>query len=155
MATAPLAPPCCSALRRQPTRFDALDIAWTLVLAPAPSPIPRSPFACSRRRSASLPGHPSRGRLLGAAHYRAGQYDAAVQRLNEAIALFRGGTPHDWLFLAMAQHRLGRRDEAGKSLAKAVSLVDEKAIAAQPWRQRLEWTVLRDEAQALIQAKVP
>ncbi len=87
---------------------------------------------------------------------RAAKYDAAVQKLNEAIALFgRGGTPPDWLFLAMAQHRLGRRDEAAKSLAKAVSLTDDKAIAALPWVERLDGKLLREEAETLIQPKGP
>jgi tetratricopeptide (TPR) repeat protein len=139
-------------------RFEALDIAWTLVLAPGTLADAAEPLRLVEKALASLPkDHPYRGRL-GAALYRAGKYDAAVQRLNEAIAapLFgRGGAPHDWLFLAMAQHRLGRRDEAGKSLAKALSLMDEKAIAALPWWPRLEWDVVHKEAEALISQKGP
>src|SRR5262249_55218522 len=57
---------------------------------------------------------------LGIALYRAGRYDEAVQRLNESIALQKqGGTYRDWLFLAMAHHRLGHADEARRGLDQA------------------------------------
>ncbi len=133
---------------------DSLDVARTLMLAPSAVVDATAPLHVVERALASFPqNHPFAG-MLGAALYRAGKYDAAVQKLNEAIALFgRGGTPHDWLFLAMAQHRLGKRDEAGKSLTKALSLQDEKAIAALPWVERLDLKVLREEAEALIRPK--
>jgi hypothetical protein len=59
-----------------------------------------------------------------------------VQRLNEAIALHgKGGTSLEWLFLAMAQHRLGWHDEAKQSFAKALPLSEEKATAGLSWDQ--------------------
>ncbi len=54
---------------------------------------------------------------LGAALYRAGRFDDAIRRLDEAIRL-RGGEslPTDWAFLAMAHHRLGHHAEARRWL---------------------------------------
>jgi tetratricopeptide (TPR) repeat protein len=50
---------------------------------------------------------------LGATLYRAGRFDEAIKRLEESIRAGHGqGLPHDWVFLAMAHHRLGHHDEA-------------------------------------------
>jgi tetratricopeptide (TPR) repeat protein len=50
---------------------------------------------------------------LGAAHYRAGDLDAAVARLHQAIEAHQaGGTFDAWLFLALCCRRLGREREA-------------------------------------------
>jgi serine/threonine protein kinase len=49
---------------------------------------------------------------LGVAHYRAGDWEAARAALVQATELRGGGDGFDWLFLAMANGRLGQRDEA-------------------------------------------
>ena len=41
-------------------------------------------------------------RTLGAAHYRASNWKAAVDALNKSMDLRQGGDSIDWLFLAMA-----------------------------------------------------
>ena len=126
---------------------EALDTARTLALAPGAVTNAAGPLRLVERRVCIAAEEPSFSGDTGAALYRAGKYDMAVQRLNEAIALFGlGGTTQDWLYLAMAQHRLGQRDEAARSLAKAVSLGDEKAIAAFSWTERLDLKVVREEA---------
>jgi tetratricopeptide (TPR) repeat protein len=63
--------------------------------------------------------HPIYLQTVGAANYRAGHYEAAVSRLNEGIRGRKERDPSkaegdacDWLFLAMAHHRLGHPDEA-------------------------------------------
>ena len=68
-------------------------------------------------RGADASDKPNCLNTLGAALYRAGRYDEAIGRLEEAIRL-RGGAsvPDDWQFLAMAHHRLGHRDEARRWL---------------------------------------
>jgi WD40 repeat protein/serine/threonine protein kinase/tetratricopeptide (TPR) repeat protein len=54
---------------------------------------------------------------LGAILYRAGRYRDAIERLNEGIHLTKGpGAKLDWLFLAMAHHRLGEGDQSHKYL---------------------------------------
>jgi tetratricopeptide (TPR) repeat protein len=57
---------------------------------------------------------------LGAALYRAGRYDEAIRRLEEAIQARPGGQgiPADWSLLAMAHHRLGHREFARRWLER-------------------------------------
>jgi hypothetical protein len=139
-----------AALRRQDGRHDRLPapaqrLDLTSVAHPM-QPAVQAQFAGPCHRTSAVL------KTLGAALYRAGKYDTTVQRLNEAIAAQgKGGHAIDFLFLAMAQHRLGRHDDASKSFAKAVSLMDAKASAALTWEGRLEWDVVRKEA--VCQAK--
>jgi Flp pilus assembly protein TadD len=44
---------------------------------------------------------------LGAAHYRAGDWQAAVAALEKSMELRQGGDSLDWLFLAMTEQRRG------------------------------------------------
>ncbi len=73
--------------------------------------------------------------------------------------LIAGGSAFDWLFLAMAHDRLGHADEGRKWLDKAVAWIDgalqDPPLGALPesrigWRTRLQYRVLRREAEALI-----
>src|SRR5262249_46315118 len=62
----------------------------------------------------------------GAALYRAGQLDA-VEWLQKAAKIApEGGSPYDWLFLAMAYHRLGKKAPARQSLDKSVARVNDR-----------------------------
>jgi serine/threonine protein kinase/tetratricopeptide (TPR) repeat protein len=58
---------------------------------------------------------------LGTAHYRAGDYRAAVRELEKAMALNGGGDCYDWFFLAMAHRRLGHEAEARQFYDRAVA----------------------------------
>jgi eukaryotic-like serine/threonine-protein kinase len=93
---------------------------------------------------------------LGAALYRAGKWEQAVATLdqnNGARAAF------DWLFLAMAHHRLGHTDQARQFLEKATAWI-EKAAAGKPgtllqgqpldFDQQLDLQLLRREAEAVL-----
>src|SRR3712207_7156044 len=51
---------------------------------------------------------------LGAALYRAGRYEEAVERLRESDEVGWFG-PVNWLVLALAHHRLGQPDEIGRA----------------------------------------
>jgi Flp pilus assembly protein TadD len=56
----------------------------------------------------------------GAVLYRAGRFEEAVKALREAMSLYPdGGELHAWLFLALAEHRLGHADAANEAAAKA------------------------------------
>jgi hypothetical protein len=46
------------------------------------------------------------------AHYRAGDWKAAVAALDRSEQLLKGGNACNWLFLAMAHWKLGQHDEA-------------------------------------------
>jgi tetratricopeptide (TPR) repeat protein len=81
-------------------------------------------------------------RLLGAALYRAGKYDAAIEPLERGQS-----RAWDHLFLAMAHHRLGQADKAREYLERATDQI--KAIKY-PWPENMKSELLRREAEALI-----
>jgi WD40 repeat protein/Tfp pilus assembly protein PilF len=94
----------------------------------------------------------------GVALYRAGRYEDAVRQLTDAVALHgERGSFEDWVFLAMARSRLGKADQAREDLAQAVKLYDEHMKPAKPgskppdWSVRVEWQLLRKEAEELIE----
>jgi eukaryotic-like serine/threonine-protein kinase len=57
---------------------------------------------------------------LGTAHYRAGDWKAAIGALDKSMELRKGGDSFDWFFLAMANQQLGHTDEARKWYDRAV-----------------------------------
>jgi hypothetical protein len=67
-----------------------------------------------------------------------------------------GGSPLDWLFLALANQKVGYTDRARAWLGHAARTLDRLAPAAGkegpgagrrlPWYQRLEYRLLLDEA---------
>jgi WD40 repeat protein/Tfp pilus assembly protein PilF/tRNA A-37 threonylcarbamoyl transferase component Bud32/DNA-directed RNA polymerase subunit RPC12/RpoP len=150
---------CNTLLRRleeAPHLLDGPNMARTLVLAPGAVADAAQPLRAIEKAVTPVPKNNPYSRVLGAALYRAGKYDAAVRALNEAMAAQRENEfAIDRLFLAMAQHRLGHDDEAQKSLARALASMDEKAATTLSWESRLECDVVRKEAEGLIRAKDP
>jgi tetratricopeptide (TPR) repeat protein len=133
-------------------------LVQTCVLAPGalahPEQLPRLAQSVTRTRT-----HDTLA-LLGAALFRAGRFEKAVQRIDEAIASDgdRKGTVSDWLFLALTHHRLGHLAEARNSLREAgafdriVEEWAEQAVQDDPGIA-LGARLLRDEAEALIHAR--
>jgi tetratricopeptide (TPR) repeat protein len=62
---------------------------------------------------------------LGAAHYRAGDWQKAVTALGKSMELRKGGDSIDWFFLAMAHWRLGEKDKARQWFDRAVQWMDK------------------------------
>jgi hypothetical protein len=101
--------------------------------------------------------------LVGAAHYRAGQYEQASQRLQQSIAAFASaaGTAgnsiiYPRLFLAMTKCRLRQSDEARRIFAETLPEVEMELQSPWiSWNQRATLELLRDEATALLDAKQP
>jgi serine/threonine protein kinase/Flp pilus assembly protein TadD len=62
---------------------------------------------------------------LGAAHYRAGDWNAAIQALKKSMEIRKGGDSIDWSFLAMAHWQLGEKDLARQWYDKAVQWMDK------------------------------
>jgi WD40 repeat protein/tetratricopeptide (TPR) repeat protein len=97
--------------------------------------------------------------LLGQALYRTGRLEAAIRELNKALPLrgSEGWAVDDWLFMAMAHHRLGHRAEARKWLDRATDWINreirERSQWAVPlhWVARLELLTLEREAENLLQ----
>jgi tetratricopeptide (TPR) repeat protein len=108
----------------------------------------------ARRAVGERFGHPEALAQLGAALVRAGRYEEAVSRLNEAVKLRDGRDAwFDRLFLALAYWKLDQSDDARKSLAQVKSVDQDPSIPREvppEWEVRLESTLLRREAEALI-----
>jgi tetratricopeptide (TPR) repeat protein len=86
---------------------------------------------------------------LGAALYRAGRFAEAVRRLEEGIEKRRGvNNEADWVFLAMAHHRLGHHDEARRWLDRFRDRRPE--LAPNLFWFELEIRLLRAEAEAVV-----
>jgi len=88
---------------------------------------------------------------LGAVLYRAGRFREAVARLREGIQASKDeGLVQDWIFLAMAHHRLGETAEARRFLAKVAQ--HKPPEKGQTWPY-LELELLRREAETLVEGK--
>jgi tetratricopeptide (TPR) repeat protein len=136
------------------------NVAWACALGPdAPADWPalvRSVEAAVARG----PGDAQRHNKLGAVLVFAGRPEAAIRALEESIRLQgHGGNAYDWLFLAMARHRLGQAEEAKAALETARDWIahgDERAgpdpylPSPLTWSTRLELEILAREAEALI-----
>jgi WD40 repeat protein/tetratricopeptide (TPR) repeat protein len=93
---------------------------------------------------------------LGAALYRAGRFEEAIKRLDEGIRKRRGESgPEDWVFMALAHDRLGRRDAARRWLDRfrdyhGGSGFDPSDEDSGPSWGELEVQLLRGEAEAAV-----
>jgi len=157
----------CSEMLR---RFGA-GAAWICTLTPNCGADPHQIVDLAEKllvQSSRDHGHVN---LLGAALYRAGRFEDAVQRLTEATDLhahpYRTNMLHTYFFLAMAHHRQGHAAEARRWLDKGVQGTEKalKPPAAEPsgkfrnsdgvippnWHRRLTLQLLRREAEQLIQ----
>ena len=146
-------------------------VAWACALKDGAFPDPQIPVSMAQRTVEDQPGRFYPLNTLGAALYRAGQLRDAVARLNESCAAYKNaatiaeargyteaemmpiqdGRPVDWLFLAMAHHRLGNAAEARDFLRKSREAVASKNVRdpRRTWH-RIELELLLDEAIALI-----
>jgi tetratricopeptide (TPR) repeat protein len=100
----------------------------------------------------------------GALHYRAGRFKQAVPLFERSLRADRkpGRAVLNWLWLALAQHRLGKADEARRWLGKAQAWLDRygagmpadaEAKLGLDLHNWLEAHVLRREAEALLGAE--
>jgi tetratricopeptide (TPR) repeat protein len=114
-------------------------------------------------RAAAARGQAWYRHSLALAHYRAGQYDKAVQQCQESIkADPRWANVLNGFVLALAHQRLGHGDEARQWLDKSTRWMSQAAKArpketpvdlpVPSWCDRLELQLLRREADALLAA---
>jgi tetratricopeptide (TPR) repeat protein len=99
----------------------------------------------------------------GVVLYRAGKLKAAIAKLDGARKLHeQGGNAFDWLYLAMAHHKLGHKDKAGECLEKAEQGITKAAQGKSKdaytditpgGRDLPALQKLRDEAEALLAGK--
>ncbi len=129
----------------------ANELAWCCVLAPG---APIDPNALVRLAELAVKGFPAEQKhaalnTLGAALYRAGRFEDAIRRLGEGIQLRSGKSlPQDWVFLAMAHHRLGHRDEARRWLDRLRNR--QPSMNPKQFWDELEIRILRSEAEAAV-----
>jgi tetratricopeptide (TPR) repeat protein len=149
---------------------DANNLAtWDLVRACALAPEPiTDPAGLARRAEQVVASEKIHWHLYvaGLAHYRAGQYDQAVERLRESATMDPNwnGRAINYPALAMAYHRLDKADEARQALASAENAIDgwtEAMVAGPvgkmpiPWFDWLECRHFYQEAKQLITGSPP
>lgn len=133
------------------------EAAWTCVLAPGAasdlSPLVRS----MEQLLEQSPGNPNLLNTLGAICLRAGDAESAARHLQASIqGSDKVGTPWDWLFLALAEHKRGQMAESRRWLEKAAVWIDRETNPRTrgtigqrlSWEQRLELRLLKSEAEA-------
>jgi serine/threonine protein kinase/tetratricopeptide (TPR) repeat protein len=101
-------------VRRQADNATTLnDLAWMLCNCPDEKlRDPAEALAIASRVVALVPDQGPGWSTLGAARYRNGEWDAAVDALEKSVALPQGGEPRDWFFLAMAEWQRGNQAAA-------------------------------------------
>ncbi len=101
------------------------DLAWLLSTCPDTQlRVPQEAVALATKLMELAPNNAVYENTLGVAHYRAGDYAAAVETLNKCVAMTTG-TVHDFLFLAMAHAQMGNSQEGKKWFDQAVGLLNE------------------------------
>ncbi len=128
----------------------AQDNDWAWVLATCPEIRWRDPIQAIRLARKAVEAKPQDGNFhntLGAAHYRAGEWTAAVAALKQSMHLRKGGDAFDWYFMAMAHRQLGEKKEARHWYDKAVGWNDKNIPGDEELRR------FRAEAAELLAAK--
>jgi tetratricopeptide (TPR) repeat protein len=156
---------CARAVERFGQARDAFNLshlARTCALAPGAVTDPEKPVGWATLAVAARPRDPDLLDTLGAALYRAGRFDEAARRLEEAIAIRGGdGSPVDRLLLAMAHAGSGRSEAARSWLDKAIAVSERPDKSGPetsstpvqlPWMIELEIQWLRREAEATVLA---
>jgi Flp pilus assembly protein TadD len=120
----------CAALVRRGERFrtpnefvpGTAEVVWPCCLCPTPGADPVRLRQFAERAAEIKNGNGMEYyplvRALGASHYRAGEYEKAVEVLGKATTL-NNQAPTVWLLLAMCYHQLGNAAEARRALDAA------------------------------------
>jgi tetratricopeptide (TPR) repeat protein len=105
-----------------------IRLAWCLAFSPdAQTHEPRRAVALAERAVKLAPEEGGYWRTLGVAHYRAGDWKAAVAALDKSISLGKGEDDWclNWIFLAMAHWQMGDKDEARKYYDQATTWIEK------------------------------
>ena len=128
----------------------ANDLAW--LLAGAADPAVRDPAGAVALAVGTVERNPECStywNTLGAAYYRASDFEAAVAALAHAAALSDGGTAFDHLFLAMAHAQSGNPENARQWYDRAMIAMNRYPAG------HAELHRLLDEAEALLTHVAP
>jgi tetratricopeptide (TPR) repeat protein len=156
---------CARQLERHantPDPFTVNIVVWQCVLSPDAGMDLSRVVQLSERTVAGAPNNFGILNTLGVALYRAGKWQDAADRLHAAIKARPGqeGIAEDWVFLAMAHHRLQQPEEARKWLDKTRQWVEKQTKdrpknetappPGVPWTTWLETQLFLAEAEALF-----
>jgi tetratricopeptide (TPR) repeat protein len=150
---------CTAMFERFKTADDLLAanrLAYASIYAPGAIPdLPTFIQVCER----SVPLVAGGERVVGAALYRAGGFEQALERFQRSQKVFQPRA-WDWLFLAMIHSRLGQPSEARRFLEQADEWITEADKAPSGTEQKgPRWTdlterptilLLRSEAEAVV-----
>jgi tetratricopeptide (TPR) repeat protein len=104
------------------------NLAWMEATCPHPGFLnPKDAVRHARRATVVQPEEGNYWNTLGAAHYRAGEYEDAKTALAHSMALRREGDSFDWFFLALVELKLGQKAEARRWYDKAVEWFQQSA----------------------------
>jgi tetratricopeptide (TPR) repeat protein len=101
-------------------------LAWEL--STCPDPELRDPVRAvelARKVVQEAPGDHDFWNTLGAAEYRAGNWNAALEAFGKSMQLVNGGDSGDLVFLAMIHWRLGDKEIAREFFNKAIAHMDQ------------------------------
>jgi WD40 repeat protein/tetratricopeptide (TPR) repeat protein/tRNA A-37 threonylcarbamoyl transferase component Bud32 len=156
---------CANAVDRAAGSPDALtlnDTAWACVYAPDALPDLGQAVALAEKAVAASKQYAYLN-TLGTVLYRAGRWQDAIARLEEGMKVHgQGGNAGDWLFVAMAHHRLGHAAEGRKWLDRAAGWLrqfdagkinDSFYGSTLSWNHRLELLLFAREVETLIEGK--
>jgi tetratricopeptide (TPR) repeat protein len=154
---------CAEAIARFGDSNDpyAYRVAHACSLAPGPSPFAPVVLKLAEAGVNRFPKAAWTRYDLGLVHYRAGRYEQAIERLNEAMGASPGwdASALPLPILAMAHHRLGHAEEARTWLKKAHETPGDASLGIPPgqkfslrsnWWDRAEFEFLLREADALV-----
>ncbi len=150
---------CDDLIRRHGKTADASsanNACWACCLGPDALPDLGQAVRLAELAVGANPNHASLN-TLGAILYRTGRFEDAIGRLREGMKKDgKEDVASDWLFLAMAHHRLGHSDEARTSLDKATAAIrqqsprDPASAGAVQILEELEVRILLREAQSTV-----
>jgi serine/threonine protein kinase/tetratricopeptide (TPR) repeat protein len=120
---------------------------WAELLATSSDPKLRDPreAVVHAKKAVELdPRHDRLWKVLGVAHYREGDWNAAIEAFLKSAQLSKGDDSYGFFFLAMAHWQLGERDKARTWYDRAVDWMDKNS----PKNEELKR--FRAEATALL-----
>jgi WD40 repeat protein/Tfp pilus assembly protein PilF len=123
--------------------------AWQLAGGPGPHRDLDRALALCRRAVALSPGEAVSLNTMGVVEYRVGRFAEAIATLERSLAAGSGlSAGFDLFFLAMAHHRLGRRDEARTCLDRGLRWMSGQHGLDE--REVRELAAFRAEAEAVL-----
>jgi WD40 repeat protein len=146
---------CTGAFQRFRTTPDlvvAAYVSWACALGPGSGVGPANLVRLAERAHAGNPGQYTYLRSLSACLFRAGRYEEALQRLQEARKA-QADSPMTWLLLALVHQKLGHAAEARRWLRRASQRIDEvlgDQSRATHWTELAGLRLLQREAAAAV-----